>query len=199
MAIQYPAGQVWSGLIGEKKYAFGPVRLYVVPTDSSEADIDLGPTDMVAWEMDQAWLGLRSSDTGDKDDEKVSTYSDWILKFGLAKPDWYTLSILFPGFEAEFTTSGSLKAIHGVQTRGHSTEDNRFQLTLKQYDPTTNIVTTDDKRIVDFWQVAAIPEKNTVTFDAKGQRFFQITLQAKEDPNHLSPLGRPTAWKLRGA
>lgn len=186
-----------AGVVGEGKYAFGPGRLFRDGI-SGGANDDMGPTDGITWEWALTWLGLRSADAGDRDDEMAVSASDWILTAGLAKPTWETLLMVHPAIEGEYNSAGDLIGVHGFQARGHNTEDHRFLLTFKEYDRSTSAITTNPWRIVDFWSVAAIPEKISLQFDAKTQRYFPVRLQAKESVNHLTPVGRYAAWRIRG-
>lgn len=186
-----------TGMIAEGKYAYGPGRFYI-DTASGGKNLDAGPTNGITWEWDIGWLGLRSVDAGDRDDEAVVTFTDWIITTGLAKPTWEVLLFLHPGLSGKFDSSGALLSVSGVQARGWRTEDHRVQCTFKEYDPGTNIISTDPWRIVDFWLAAPKVDKQSLNWDASSQRFFPVRLQAKEDPSHLDDSGKPEAWKIRG-
>ena len=186
------------GILADGKYALGPGRLFLDTETSGGINKDAGPTNEIKWSIEMNWIGLRSADYGDRDDESVASSSQTMVECGLAKPDWDTLLLIHPCLEGEFDTDGNLIAVHFVDARGYRTEDHRMQITFKEYDPHTNIVAVDPWRIVDFYQAAAIIEKADLTWDAKTQRYFPVKFQAKPDPDHLSPLGRPVAWKIRG-
>lgn len=193
MAITNP-----EAILADGKYALGPGRFYLDTETSGGSNVDCGPTSEIKWEIDMTWIGLRSSDYGDRDDEMVASSSGTIISLGLAKPTWDVLLLIHPCLEGEFDTDGNLIAVHFVDARGYRTEDNRMQVTFKEYDPATNIVSVDPWRIVDFYLAAAMPEKADLTWDAKTQRYFPVKFSTKPDPDHLSPLGKPVAWKIRG-
>jgi len=193
MAITNP-----EGILADGKYALGAGRLFLDTEASGGRNEDAGPTNEIKWEIDMTWIGLRSGDYGDRDDENVASSSGTIITLGLAKPRWDVMFMIHPCLEGEFDTGGNLIAVHFVDARGYRTEDHRMQITFKEYDPNTNIVTVDPWRIVDFYQAAAMPEKADLTWDPKTQRYFPVKFSAKPDPDHLSPSGRPVAWKIRG-
>lgn len=187
-----------TGVLGEKKYGYGPGRLYW-DTETGGDNIDLGPTNGITWEMIHNWLGLRSADAGDKDDESAVTASDWIITTGLAKPGYETLVRMMPGFEATRDSgTNDIVSVSGIQARGWNTEDHRVQVTFKEYDRETNAITTNPWRIVDFWAVAPMPETLSLNWNATEQRYFQIRLHARESELHTAPSGAYEAWKIRG-
>lgn len=184
-------------MIGEGRYALGPGRAYLDSVSGGD-NVDLGPTTGITWSIDQGWYGHRSADAGDVDDEMSSTFTRWTLTMGLVKPNWNAILMLFPGIKGHFNSANELVYVYGVNSRGWSTEDHRYQLTFKEYDRDTNAITVNPWRIVDFWSVAPAPETTQLVWNASEQRALQIRLMCKETESQLGPDGEATAWKIRG-
>lgn len=183
----------WAG--GSDKLSLGPGQILISTQINTAYNLatftDLGGTDSIEFTPSIKKVGLKYSQAGDRDADKVVTAQDAMIKFGLAFGFSERLKSVVQGFQTVTDSSGYVTQIKNEKRLSERDSEILMWILFKEYaggKPSTN------PRRWLYFKGAPSADSFPLKYDATSQRFVTIQIEAYEESSVTGDNGNPCYW-----